>query len=85
MSPEHTLNGDEIAALQRVVRLAWAGRERIALSRADENLILIAIIAVGTETEGEAAAELLRARRLEEAKQRLFDLAIDHDRKGDGR
>jgi hypothetical protein len=63
----------DLTALRACARLCWQRREQLALTDAETEQVLSAWMAVGTPTEGEAASELLRARRDAERHQANFD------------
>lgn len=66
-------------ALRRVSRLVWEHREALALTPDDIEQALVAWMAVGTPEEGEAASDLLAARKAAESKQATFDRLLHRD------
>lgn len=67
------LDRHDTAALRLCARLCWQRREDLGLTDAEIEQVLIAWMAVGDAKEGEAASELLRARREAERHQTKFD------------
>lgn len=72
---------DEIdqKAIRHVALLAWDGRDKLGLTSADIEQLLIAWMAVGTLEEAEAASALLAAQRAAASQQTNFDRLLHRE------
>lgn len=68
-----TLEEDEVSALRELIVRVWTARAVLSLSGHEEDAVLISLMAVGTPEEGQAAAELLHARRAAMAAQQKLE------------
>jgi len=71
--PAVILDADECEALRTCARLCWQHRAELKLAEPVIDDVLVAWMAIGTTEEGQAASELLSARRERDAKQANFD------------